>query len=421
MAHVLLAIGQRVRVCHVHHGLRGGEADADLRFAAALARRLGVPFHGVRVDASRESGESPEARARRLRYEALERIRREAGCDWVATAHTREDQAETLLLRAARGTGPVGLAGIDPIDARRRLLRPMLETGRGELRSYLRSRGLTWREDASNADLSIPRNRLRADVLPVLEALHPGAADRLADLARSARDLRAWVRDEVEGMLAAGVEAGDGGYWIERERLLAAPESLRAEALGELLRSVGMAERVSRVHLDRVADFLAKSARGKRLSLPLDCVLLSDGPGVWLGREPGPRFPGAFEVRLSPPRALARPERGLRLTWSRSAPEEAASGLWIGDPGAVPLVARSPRSGDRLSAGGNGAPRPLKDLFVRARWSYRDRARALVVELGGEVVWVPGLASARAPGRGNAAREGWLLRAERLSGLSASC
>jgi tRNA(Ile)-lysidine synthase len=288
LLHALVSLGQRTGAAHVHHGLRGDEADADLESVASHARALGVPFHAARVDAAARDGRSPEARARELRYAALEGLRADFGYACAATAHTLDDQAETVLLRAIRGTGPAGLAAIAPRSSDGRVLRPLLEV-RGEvLRRYLRSREIPWREDSSNRDLRVPRNRLRAQVLPVLEAAHPGAARKLADLARAARETDAWLEREAERSSARAVTEGGGGIWLEPAALLELPAPLLYRTLSGLLARVGLAGSVTRIHLERMASFLSDAAGGKRLSLPGARVLVRAGSRFWLGSEPGP-------------------------------------------------------------------------------------------------------------------------------------
>jgi tRNA(Ile)-lysidine synthase len=414
----LASLSQRVAAAHVHHGLRGADADADLDFSAELARRLGIPFAYERVAADVRDGRSPEARSRRLRYAALERLRAAQGGAWIATAHTRDDQAETLLLRAARGSGVAGLAGIAARDDGRRLLRPLLGLRRRALRDYLRARGQGFREDATNASAEQPRARARTSLLPALEALHPGAVDRLAALAAAARDTDEFVAAEAARLLAQAAVAADGGLWLDRARLAAAAPALRARALAVALRGVGLAERVSRTHLRRIEAFAASAAPGARLSLPGGIGLRADRGALFLGPEPGPRPPLPFRVELSPPLGLALPQRGLRLAWSR--PEREASGPALRVPRVLPaaLYARSARAGDALVGDDPGRRRPLKEIFAGARWSGRERARAVVVECAGQVVWVAGIARAELV-RGAAAA--WELRLERLSGVGGSC
>jgi tRNA(Ile)-lysidine synthase len=264
----LVALGQRVTVAHVHHGLRGAEADADLDFVRGLAARLGVPFASECVRASERDGDSPEARARRLRYAALERIRAGAGCAWIATAHSLDDQAETLLLRAARGTGLRGLAGVAARDDARRLLRPLLGVRRVALRDYLRGRGQACREDSSNAAVGVPRNRIRASVLPVLDALAPGAARRLASLAGEARETERFLAGLAEEALARILRVDAHGLRIDRAGLCGLPDALRARVWLALFERAGLGARASRAAIQR-ADRLARcSPSGARLGLP---------------------------------------------------------------------------------------------------------------------------------------------------------
>lgn len=307
---VLLGIGQRLGVAHVHHGLRGEEADSDQVFVGRRAAELGVPFHARRVAAARPaprprgmqspavrsagaSRESPEARARRLRYAALEELRALHGYWAVLTAHTRDDQAETLLLRLVRGTGVAGLSGIEPRSMRGRLLRPVLRIGRAMLRGELGESSGAYREDSSNSDPAVPRNRLRAEVLPLLEEIHRGAGERLAALAGRAREARQPSEAEVGRLLERAVRGGNGGFWVDAKALLEAPVGLRMGAIAALLRRAGLAERVTSDHLQRVDGFLAHAGTGKALSLPRDHALYRSREGFWLGNGSAPGEPSS--------------------------------------------------------------------------------------------------------------------------------
>ena len=182
---------------HVDHALRPESGDEALR-AGELARSLGIPFLSERLDPPDRTPDGLEAWAREARYAALDRMRERAGCDLTATAHHRMDQAETLTMRLARGTGFAGLAGIRRLDDRRRLVRPLLEADPAELRAWLRELGLRWSEDPSNSDQRIARNAVRHRILPAWEAREPGAAATLSHVAGLAGELlpalRAWAR-----------------------------------------------------------------------------------------------------------------------------------------------------------------------------------------------------------------------------------
>src|SRR5262249_22105592 len=149
-------------VAHLNHMLRGAEADADEAFCAALASRSGVPFVAERIDVpalARAEKRSVEDAARKARYAFLERAARASGADVVAVAHTKADQAETFLLRILRGAGTRGLAAIHPRAGR--VVRPLIDVERAALREFLATRGQPFREDATNADVTILRNRVR--------------------------------------------------------------------------------------------------------------------------------------------------------------------------------------------------------------------------------------------------------------------
>ncbi len=420
LLHVLAALGQRVGVAHVHHGLRGDEADTDLEFVRGIACRLGVRFHERRVDASVRDGRSPEARARELRYAALEEIRSGGGYASIATAHTLDDQAETVLLRAARGASPPGLSGIGAADPETRVVRPMLRVRREAVRRYLRQRRLEWREDSSNADVRIPRNRVRHQVLEALEKSQPGAIPALARLADASRELGLWLRAEA-GRAIAGFELREGSTTaLDRSRLLELPPPLRAQAIVEMLDVVGLRERVTRELVDRVlTDLLGERPRG-RVSLPAGWSFVRDADRVWLEEEV-PSTRRSWERVLVPPLPLDVPERSVRFEWI-SAPE----GVGVSRPNSVllprhvaeDLRVRAVAPRDRMTLAGESRSRPLRELFRVARWPSRARRDALVVTWCGEIVWVVGLAGAGFPG---ASGDGWELRAVRVSAQGPAC
>jgi len=412
---LLSSMGQKLGVAHIHHGLRGAAADGDLTLVRLRAEALGVPFFAARVDAAARDGHSPEARARVLRYEALEEIRAREGYRYVMTAHTLDDQAETLLLRAIRGTGLEGLSGILPVSEDGYVLRPLLAARRAELRAYLSHRGLPWREDASNRDPGVPRSRLRADVLPVLEDIHPGALERLANLAALAHEARVERESEIRSFVECAVRPEDGGLSVDARLLLELPPQQRTRVAAELMRGAGLGTRVTTVHLRRIERFIAEAEPGKALSLPGDSTLLCDRDHFWLGPEAGPGVPEPFRAELCPPDPLLLPACEVRFHWERG---PGVPGLTLPEGWTEPLVIRSPHSGDRIQVEGSPRPRRVKDLFAAARWSNRARARAVVIEHSDSIVWVPGLTRPRS--LSGVGERSWRLVAEPLSGHRAS-
>ena len=202
-------------IAHLNHGLRDA-ANGDEQFCRALAAELGLAFRCGSVDVRARAARlrtSLEDAGRQARYELFERVATELGADVIATGHTRDDQAETFLLRLLRGAGPRGLAGIHPRSGR--VVRPLLDVGRDELRAYLAALGQPFREDESNRDLSIPRNRVRHELLPLLARdFSPGITDvlaREAEIARQDEDRLQHEAIDLLGLIVLRNEKGNSG------------------------------------------------------------------------------------------------------------------------------------------------------------------------------------------------------------------
>ena len=198
----------RLAVVTVDHGMRPGSA-ADAAFVADHAKAIGLPARVCTLtpgDLARHRPAGPEGAARAARYEALWPAADELGCSWLATGHTLDDQAETVLLQLLRGAGPDGLAGMAVRAGR--LLRPLLGVRRAETRACCVALGLDWREDPTNADDGPLRNRVRQRLLPLLEELRPGATQVLARTAALAADERDWLDPLVAEALAATLTGG---------------------------------------------------------------------------------------------------------------------------------------------------------------------------------------------------------------------
>ena len=200
-----------VLCAHFDHGIRGAESARDAAFVEALCKEWGVPFFPGRGDVpayAAANGLSIETAAREARYAFLERTAKEHGADVIATAHNLNDNAETILFRMARGTGLRGLTGI---PARRgRIVRPLLQTPRRDIEEYLIARGIPHVEDSTNAETDAARNRIRLDVLPRLESIHPGAAAGIARMIETLAEDEAFLASLAEEKLALWGEAIPG-------------------------------------------------------------------------------------------------------------------------------------------------------------------------------------------------------------------
>lgn len=228
LLHACVSASAAIAVAHVNHQLRGAESDGDEEFVRELAGKLDVPFRSTRIEVS---GGNLEATARHLRYRWLNELAAELGAAWIATAHTANDQAETVLHRLMRGTGLQGLRGVlgasPPVATGGRLHRPLLKVSRNEVLEYLHSLNQPYRTDSSNADPRFTRNRIRADVLPLLETFNPEIVSALGSLAEQAEEAHAFLEQHGRELLIRAEKPRAGSTLIlDRTTLETAPALL---------------------------------------------------------------------------------------------------------------------------------------------------------------------------------------------------
>ena len=205
----LYELRRPVCAVHVHHGIRGGEADRDAEFCRELCDKLGVAFRLCRVDIpalAAERGQGLEETAREERYRLLEESAEELSCSRIATAHNLEDNAETVLLHLVRGTGLSGLCGIPAV--RGRLIRPLLSVSRRDIEKYLSDRGQSFVTDSTNADTDLSRNRIRSCVMPELLKLNPAFPEAVLRMTETLSEDAALMDALSEGPLSAAEIAG---------------------------------------------------------------------------------------------------------------------------------------------------------------------------------------------------------------------
>jgi tRNA(Ile)-lysidine synthase len=397
LADVLVGLGGELRVSvhlvHVNHGLRP-EAGAEQASVERLAGDLGVPCHVERVTVRREPPwEGLEAEARRARYGAFRAVAERIGAHRIATAHTADDQAETVLMRLLEGAGPRGLAGIAPI--RGLLIRPLLEARRADIEAHLRARGLAWMEDASNRDPRFLRNRVRHDVLPFLErSVDPGIA---AGLARSAGLVRA-LMDDLERAGARELprlgRQGGAGWVFGVADLRALPREVAAETLRAAAMSLGHSGAMRGAGQRALRRLLAPD-------IPRGLVsaggLAIEKSGRWLRVGRG-RLADLEPREFAVPGALPLPEIGAALEARCFAagagyvvPRDADTVAFDADRIPSRLTVRARRRGDRFMPWGGAQERRLKSFLIDAGVPRWERARVPLLEADGDVIWVAGL------------------------------
>ena len=197
-----------ITAAHLNHGLRGEEADRDARFVEKAASALGLNYEYKKVDTlsyKEEKKLSLEDAARELRYEFFDEVRQRLKADKVATAHSRDDQAETVLMRLIRGSGLKGLSGISPVS-RSYIIRPLLFIGRSEIEEYLKLRSIDWVEDSSNESYEFLRNRVRRELIPALKSYNPRIVETLARTAEVLKADEELIRAETEKVFKKNIQ-----------------------------------------------------------------------------------------------------------------------------------------------------------------------------------------------------------------------
>jgi len=398
----------RLTVAHLDHGVRD-EAKEDAAFVRQAAADLGLPFVEDEVDVpalAGQAGISLEMAARQARYEFFARAAKGAECDAVATAHTANDQAETALLKLARGAGRGGLAGI---SYRTRLcgvrvIRPFLDLNRQDIETYLSKRGIEWREDSSNKDMTFLRNRVRHEILPMLsDRLNPGITETLSRSANIWREEDKWMNSLAMASLA---RCEDGGALLvapllalcvaERRRILRLWLSRCGEPVGET--TFDTIARIERAINSVKGTHIVPLPGGRSLRREYDRLLV-EPDSAW---ERG----DMIAVPLAIPGRTVIWELGIEVnaTIARGIVKDSP-----GVPGRLParaslrhdpggnrrICVRNRRSGDIMGPLGMSGTRKLQDIFTDTKVPVRERDKAPIFECRDEIIWIPGYRVAR--------------------------
>jgi len=393
LAELRPALDLTLACAHVDHGLRP-EADADADVVRRLCATLHVPFHLERVTVRHEPPwEGLEAEARRARYAALETRARTLGATRIATGHTADDQAETVLMRLLEGAGPRGLAGIAP--RRGVFIRPLLDARRGEILAHLVSRGRGWAEDATNRDPRFLRNRVRHEVLPFLAGVFGASVvEALCRSAALSRELVADLQRQAAQEIQRVARRGPCGLVFLVADLLSRPEELAAQMLEQAASELGEI-RPRRSAGQRALRRLLRPDNPRR---PVKVGRLSmERSGRWLRVGPS-RLPGLLARRFEVPGSVALDELGLRLEarcFERgpdyAIPREARRVAFDADRLPAVLDVRPRRDGDSFTPFAGSCPRRLKTFLIDAHIPRWERSRIPLLEAAGDIIWIAGV------------------------------
>ena len=398
-------LGIVLSVAHVNHELRGEESDADERFVLEFAKGHSLELHAQKAPLNRPPDSGIEAAARKLRYDFFRQLARDGRVSKIATAHTLDDQVETVLLRILRGTGIRGLSGIHPRlvfedrgDAFGEIVRPLLGFRRAELEAFLRDRDQKWREDSSNRDLAFLRNRVRHRLVPLLkEDFGLASAENLADLAEIARaEEEHWqaAHPEIRG---PGSRDDKTNAALPVASLLTLPVAAQRRLIRGWLETNVHDLGVSFRLIEEIRD-LASAPAGKKLELPGGHFVRRTQRDLCLEPAGTLQEPVQYEYRLRVPGQIEIRELGIRiealLAERKNVPETERERLL--DPARLPkeLIVRNWSPGDRFWPAHTREAKKVKELLsdrhisgvVREWWPV-----AVAEELG--LVWMRGFST----------------------------
>lgn len=407
------ALGIRLGAAHIDHGLRPS-SRAEYEAVETLCRSRGIPFYGLHADAAaraKQDGVSTEEAGRRIRYEFFQKISTEEGYDKLATAHHRDDQAETVLLRLARGTGPMGAAGIQPIAEHSGLtvIRPLLYTSKADIYAYCQRHALSYIEDESNADTTYDRNYVRHNILPALTRLNTEAPAHIAAFAQRAAQQNDFVENVLDGLAQTYLTQSDGMVVIDSslftENAPGVPTGSQAYVRAALLRRaaalLGKSTDIGAVHIDLAKSFYESHENGT-IDLPhgLKAVKNNNFYAIIEYYKVKKKPFGVYPIYMGDIKQVyyfAEEELKLKLTPVTCANPKAElkklnKALLNYDIIADTLEFRSRRPGDRILLPGMEHSKKLARFFIDSKLPEILRDRTPVLASGSDILWIPGLA-----------------------------
>lgn len=414
-------LGIVLSVVHLNHKLRAAESDADEQFVRKLAETNGLQIVCESRDVKSYAAEkklSLETAGRKCRYEFFKRILEDRQADAIATAHTPDDQAETVLLKLSRGAGTRGIAGIYPkvavshqpsavsksqlhglASAQLVIIRPLLSTRRSQLREYLAEIGQSWREDATNKDLRHTRNRIRHEILPRLEReVNHAVCQVMAETAEIARAEEEFWTNELTRFLPQ-IWCRHPPHALKLREFSALPLALRRRLVRAAAESLGLT-----LEFSHVEEILNLAHEGDRASLPGNWSVerRHDELSFQIPRE----TTASYQYQLSVPGKLAVPEIGLEIEVhlvNGAAKTHKYSPEHLVDQALVQhgLIVRNWHAGERFWPSHTKAPKKIKELLQEKHITGDEKQRWPVVACGDEIIWLRGFGVRRdfqAPG-----------------------
>lgn len=390
-------------VVHINHGIRRREAEDDACYVRELAGQWELPFYLIERDVpalAKECGQTEEEAGRELRYRELERIRKQQCADWIAVAHHQEDQAETVLFQALRGSGVRGVAGMAPKTGY--VLRPLLDMTRAEIEEYLQRECILYRNDSTNEDTAYTRNYIRKELFPRLEQrLNRQAVRHLAEIAGDARQWRDYIERQAAPVAERIIRSETGGRLVlDLHELLQQEAVIQDEIIRIFLQQkIRGVKDITRTHYRQIRELLFKDT-GKQLHLPDRVVVERRYNQIYAYRDDGGGW-DEFSLACAVPSVNIVEMNGgsscITLTLKerndlpQQIPQKDYTKWFDYDKILNGLVLRTPKEGDYFIMDRAGHRKKLSRYYIDRKVPQQERARQLVLAEGNKVLWaIPG-------------------------------
>ncbi|WP_139492577.1 tRNA lysidine(34) synthetase TilS [Brevibacillus dissolubilis] len=409
LLHILSALNQQykygwqIHVVHLNHCFRGEESDGDAAYVEDLCHTVGVRCWSFRRDVPaymRETGLGSQEASRQIRYGLYQQVAEETGSTKVVLAHHADDQVETILMRILRGTGIHGLSGMPErrwlVDDRVELVRPLLTVSRRDLEAYCHEVGLTPREDSSNQSRKYQRNKLRLDLIPLMEELNPRYREHILKLSRLAQADDAYLMEETKRVAGQVILSQDAEKIIlDRKKFQTCDLALQSRMITLILSYLSNGMEWSSQHVEAVLHVIGQENPSAAVHLANQVVVERMYEHIHISKEATFEQVQPFALPLILPGTTWIGQNGtvIHASYLDRAPHwhgfTANQAVFDADQLEEMLHVRSRRPGDRITL--SGGTQKLKELLIDAKVPKQARDRIPLILAGDVIIWVPGV------------------------------
>ena len=384
-------LGISMYVLHINHQIRGEEADEDAAFVKKICTKFKVPHRIINVDVpalAEAEGLSVEETGRYIRYDEFSKYAYEVGATKIAVAHNSNDNAETVLMNLARGTGIKGLGGIPPKremeDANGNIvevIRPILCLSRKEIEQYLKENEIEYRNDSTNDSTDYTRNKIRLEIMPILENINDNAMQNITNASNELADTSEYIEKDVDEAYDEYVSEENGKLFLSDESFAIDPIVLTGVIRKMIENTAGKLKDITRIHVGDVVSLSDKQV-GKKVDLPYSIVAEREYEGISISTEDNK----SDEEKDTREVVIAFEEDGFDVANI----EELKHTKWLDYDKINDVVVRTRQKGDYIVIDADGSKKKLKKYFIDEKIPRRERDQVLVVADGNHVLWVVG-------------------------------